>query len=99
MKTAILLGAGSSLPAGFRSTRCLTDRVLTGAGVERHSDGTYYLNGSGAPIEGTVRLANCVARRLHAEAERYFSVNSARPANYEDLFYLAKQGIAQSKSS
>ena len=93
MKTAILLGAGSSLPAGFPSTRCLTDRVLTGAGVERHSDSTYYLNGSSAPTEGTVRFANCVARRLHAEAERYFSVNGARPANYEDLFYLAEQAL------
>ena len=91
MKTAILLGAGSSLPAGFPSTRCLTHRVLTGAGVERHSDGTYCLIESEAPTGGAVRLANGVARRLHAEAERYFSAHGERPANYEDLFYLAKQ--------
>ena len=38
-----------------------------------------------------MRLANCVARRLHEEAERYFSAIGARPANYENLFYLAKQ--------
>ena len=91
MKTVILLGAGSSLPAGFPSTRCLTDRVLTGAGVERHTDGTYVLNGGSARPEHTVRFANCVTRRLHAEAERYFSANGGRPVNYEDLFYLAKQ--------
>ena len=91
MKTAILLGAGSSLPAGFSSTRCLTHRVLTGAGIERHSDGTYCLIESAAPTRGAVRLANGVARRLHAEAQRYFSANGERPANYEDLFYLAKQ--------
>ena len=93
MKTAILLGAGSSLPAGFPSTRCLTHRVVTGAGIERHSDGTYCLIESAAPTGGAVRLANGVARRLHAEAERYFSANGERPANYEDLFYLAKQAL------
>ena len=91
MKTAILLGAGSSVPAGFPSTRCLTHRVLTGAGVKRYSNGTYHLIESAAPTGGAVRLANSVARRLHAEAERYFSANGERPANYEDLFYLAKQ--------
>ena len=77
MKTAILLGAGSSLPAGYPSTRCLTDRVLSGNGVKRHTDRT--------------RFVNCMVRRLHAEAERYFSAKSERPANYEDLFYLAEQ--------
>ena len=77
MKTAILLGAGSSLPAGYPSTRCLTDRVLSGNGVKRHTDRT--------------RFVNCMVRRLHAEAERYFSAKRERPANYEDLFYLAEQ--------
>ena len=77
MKTAILLGAGSSLPAGYPSTRCLTDRVLSGNGVKRHTDRT--------------RFVNCMVRRLHAEAERYFSARNERPANYEDLFYLAEQ--------
>ena len=77
MKTAILLGAGSSLPAGYPSTRCLTDRVLSGNGVKRHTDRT--------------RFVNCMVRRLHAEAERYFSAKNERPANYEDLFYLAEQ--------
>ncbi len=87
MKTAILLGAGSSLPAGFPSTRCLTDLVLSGDGVERHSSGA-------APMNGTVPIINCIVRRLHAEAERYFSARGERPANYEDLFYLADQAGA-----
>ena len=92
MKTAILLGAGSSLPAGYPSTRCLTNLVLSGNDVKRHSDLTYYIDGT-TPPTGVVRLANCMARRLHAEAERYFSARGERPrpANYEDLFYLAEQ--------
>ena len=91
MKTAILLGAGSSLPAGFPSTQCLTDLVLSGNDVERHSDGTYQLIVNADPLTGATRLANCMARRLHAEAERYFSAYGEGPANYEHLFYLAKQ--------
>ena len=90
MKTAILLGAGSSLPAGYPSTQCLTNLVLSGNGVKRHSDLTYSIDGT-TPPTGVVRLANCMARRLHAEAERCFSARDERPANYEDLFYLAKQ--------
>ena len=90
MKTAILLGAGSSLPAGYPSTRCLTDLVLSGKGVKRHGDETYDIDGE-APPTGVVRLANSMARRLHAEAERYFAARNERPANYEDLFYLAEQ--------
>ena len=92
MKTAILLGAGSSLPAGFPSTQCLTDLVLSGDGVWRHTDETFYICGSDSPNE-TTRLANCMVQRLHAEAERYFSAYGERPANYEDLFYLAKQAL------
>ncbi len=94
MKTAILLGAGSSLPAGFPSTRCLTDMVLSGDGVWRHTDATYSTDGAHSPDEKT-RLANHMARRIHAEAERYYSANAERRPNYEDLFYLADQAWAE----
>ena len=91
MKTAILLGAGSSVPAGFPSTQSLTRLVLSGNGVERVGDGSYRLADGAAPATGIVRPVNCVARRLHAEAERYFAARGDRPANYEDVFYLAQQ--------
>ena len=93
MKTAILLGAGSSLPAGFPSTKRLTRLVLSGNGVERVGDGSYRLADGAAPATGIVRLVNCVARRLHAEAERYFNGRCDGPANYEHLFYLAQQAL------
>ena len=88
MKTAILLGAGSSLPAGYPSTQCLTKLVLSGKGVKSHDD-------------GTAQRVNCMVRRIHSEVERYFSywnerlanfsALKGRLANYEDLFYLARQ--------
>ena len=90
MNTAILLGAGSSLAAGFPSTKDLTDLILSGDGVTKGSDSSYYINDDGPPCEET-RLANCMVRRLHAEAERYYSAYAERHTNYEDLFYLAHQ--------
>ena len=91
MNTAILLGAGSSLAAGFPSTKDLTDLILSGNGVTRGSDSSIYIDDDGPPSEKT-RLANCMVRRLHAEAELYYSTHSKkRVVNYEDLFYLAHQ--------
>lgn len=93
MRTAILLGAGSSLPAGFPSTQDLTDLVLSGHGFERHTDGSYIPADLAEDLlmEGRPRLAWCMTRRLYAEAESYFAIREDRRANYEDLFYLANQ--------
>ena len=90
MNTAILFGAGSSLAAGFPSTGTLTDLVLSGHGVTRGSDSSYYIDDDGPPV-GETLLANCMVRHLHAEAELYYSTYAERRANYEDLFYLAQQ--------
>ncbi len=90
MKTAILLGSGSSVPAGFPTTQGLTDLILSGKGVERHTDGSYFTN-SKLPMSLSVQLANCMVRWLFAEAERYSAARNKRPINYETLFYLAKQ--------
>ena len=92
MNTAFLLGAGSSVAADFPSTQELTEQVLSGHGVTRHTDGSYYIDGIEAPAQPTL-LVNCMVRRLHAKAERYYSVYGERPVNYEDLFYLAKQAL------
>ena len=90
MNTAILLGAGSSVAAGFPSTRKLTDRILSGEGVKRHTDELYIVEGAELP-DGTALIANCMVRRLYAKAERYYSEYAGRRVNYEDLFYLAMQ--------
>ena len=91
MNTAILLGAGSSLASGFPSTQDLTDLVLSGCGVSRHTDKSYYYPGDAKPPTEATLFANCMVRRLYAEAERYYSTYAERRTNYEDLFYLAHQ--------
>lgn len=91
IKTAILLGAGSSIPAGFPSTQSLTNQVLSGHGVWRHTDASYYIsNAKKTPTEDML-VVRSMARLLHAEAERYYSIYAERQTNYEDLFYLARQ--------
>ena len=90
MKTAVLLGAGSSLPAQFPSTQNLTDLIMSGAGVSRHSDTTYQTDNRHPPNEKTV-LANSLVKLFRSEASRYYETRTGRPPNYEDLFYLARQ--------
>ena len=90
MNTAVLLGAGSSVAAGFPSTQCLTNLVLSGYGVRRHTNASYYICGTDPPAEASL-IANRMARRLYVQAERYYSTLTERKTNYEDLFYLALQ--------
>ena len=90
MNTAILLGAGSSVAAGFPTTQCLTESVLSGHGVKRHTDASYYIRGANPSTEASL-FANSMVRRLYAQAERYYSTLAERRTNYEDLFYLTLQ--------
>ena len=94
MTTTILLGAGSSVPAGFPSTRSLTDRVLSGNGVWRHTDETYFI-GDDQPVDKILTLVNRVIRRIHTEAKQYHATYTKRQANYEDVYYLADQAWAE----
>ena len=94
MKSSVLLGAGSSIPAGYPSTRCLTGHVLSGSGVSRHSNETYRINGSRS-IDDVTPLVKCVVRRFFKEVERYHELYCiAREVNYEDVFYLIYQVLA-----
>ena len=90
MNIAILFGAGSSLAVGFPSTKGLTDLILSGIGVTRGSDESYDIEPAKPPCCATL-IANSMVRRLHAEAERYYSAYAERRTNYEDIYYLAKQ--------
>jgi len=87
---AILLGAGSSLPAGFPYTQSLTDKVVSGDRVRRHTDGICYSH-QNQPVDEITIAANCVIRRIYSEAERYYAVHAERRPNYEDVFYVLSQ--------
>ena len=90
---AILLGAGSSVAAGFPSMQDLTDLVVSGYGVTRHSDGCFYIGGGDEPRATAVKLPNTMVGRLREEAETYLSRYSDRGANYEDIYFLARQAL------
>ena len=90
---AILLGAGSSVAAGFPTTNELTDlwcypvRELR----EATTAGLCYVGDTDEPSPVVLKLVKSMVRRLHAEAERYYSAYGERPTNYEDIYYLALQ--------
>ena len=91
MKSALLLGAGASQPAGYPSTDILTKRILSGDGVKRNSDGTYQLTEPDEGERAVVQLVDCAVRHLHGKAKHYFEQLMISPTHYEHLYYLVKQ--------
>jgi len=91
-KLAFLFGSGTSLPARVASTSQITERVLTGTDVSRHSDETYYF---GKPMYGMtdeyVPKVVSFIRRLKTEIDNYYSFHSNRETNYEDIYSVAIQ--------
>lgn len=47
-RITFLLGAGTSIPAGYDSTKCLTEKILETEGYFRHTDEKYY-SGTASP--------------------------------------------------
>ena len=66
--------------------------MLSGQGVTRGDDGAYYVGDTDEPSPVVLKLVKSMVRRLHAEAERYYSAYARRP-NYEDIYYLALQAL------
>lgn len=90
---AMILGAGTSEAAGYPSIQDLTDLVVSGRGVTRHGDGCFYLSGGEEPKTAEVTLPLSMLKRLHEEAETYLSTVVDRKANYEDIYFLARQAL------
>ncbi len=90
---AVFLGAGTSEAAGYPSIQDLTDLVVSGRGVTRHGDGCFYLSGGEEPKTAEVRLPLSMVKRLQEEAETYLSTFVDRKANYEDIYFLARQAL------
>ena len=90
MNVAILLGAGASIPAGYPSTPCITDQVLTGKGITRHSSSTFEIGGDDPPT-GRTLAANKMTKLIKTEIEYYVNNILNRSVNYEDLSYTAQQ--------
>ncbi len=92
---AFLFGSGVSVPSGMPSVSAITDRVLGGTGVMRHSNGNFYF---GEPLYAHVGLKDeyvprvvSFLNRLKIEVDSYYQFENDRLTNYEDLYYLTSQ--------
>ncbi|AFM26678.1 SIR2 family protein [Desulfomonile tiedjei] len=95
-RVSFLFGSGISLPAKMPSVDDITQSVLSGSGIMRHTNGRYYVDQSccGIMAEYVERVVKFLTR-LSVEIERYYNskpyYNDTPPVNYEDLYYLALQ--------
>jgi len=87
-KVSFLLGSGVSIPAKMPSVKEITERVLSGAGVRRHTAGNYdfgqplYAH-TGFPDEYVLRVV-AFLKRPSVEIEQYYSSAHDRPASEPD---------------
>jgi hypothetical protein len=90
---AFLLGSGISHPAGMPSILQITEKVLSGEGVWRHTNGNYYLgeDRSVPSLAAHVPRVLKFLRRLKGEIDQYYRLQPWRGTNYEDLYYVASQ--------
>ena len=89
-KIAFLLGSGVSISVGMRSMEKITNIILSGKDIMRHTDGTYYLGHSTNGfqkeyIDKSVKFL----KRIKIEADNYYHGN--REVNYEDLYFMVNQ--------
>ena len=90
-----LFGSGVSIPAQLPSTDAITERVIAGVDVVRHTDGTYYFDSPDR--EGMLSFDNSVRRvvllleRLRIEIEMYYLYDFSTSFNYEELYYVCAQ--------
>lgn len=94
------------MPAGFPSTKNLTQSILCGYGVHRHTDTRYrYISDPNLAVklqgvhhehDNFVIISKFMAKWFYEQAQKYYSEvkQSNRQANYEDIFYLADQVYA-----
>jgi hypothetical protein len=94
MQLVVLLASGASIPSGMPSVRTITERMLSGENVFRHTDKRFYLverieaHHDTEPVQAAVGFL----QDLKTIADRYYAVHdSAHETNYEDLAYMARQ--------
>ncbi|AFN75435.1 hypothetical protein MROS_2205 [Melioribacter roseus P3M-2] len=94
-KIAFLFGSGLSIPAEMPSTSDITQNVLDGDNVMRHTDGNYYF---GKPLYHHIGAADeyvprvlLFLKRIKIEIDLYYWDLFHKETNYEDLYYVASQ--------
>jgi hypothetical protein len=91
---AFLFGSGLSIPANLPSLAAITEQILTGKDVSRHTTGTYELTpGKSNPgdtttdyVPAVLKLVTTIERKVSE-----FHGQTINPPNYEEIFYLCSQ--------
>lgn len=90
---SFLLGSGISFPADFPSVGKLTNLILSGNDIRRHTNEIYSFGKplyEGFPDEYVPRVTGFL-NRLKTEIDSYYLYQNSRLTDYEDLYYLAAQ--------
>lgn len=91
-RVAFLLGAGSSIPAGYMSTACLTSRIQAPTGYSLDTDKRFRAGDQPLNMDAETPLVRRIIRWLSNRTREYFLRRpEAKAINYEDLYYLASQ--------
>lgn len=92
---AFLFGSGISIPVGMPTMSVITGQILSGKGIMRQNAGNYdfdnplYAN-EGFPDEYVPHVVTFF-NRVKIEIDHYYSHQTDRITNYEDLYYVVKQ--------
>ena len=86
-----LFGAGVSIPAGMPSTPQITERVMSGENVFKHTvDAFYFGTKPSLLVQNTeVDIALVLISILHSILKEYYSYDPDKTINYEDIYALA----------
>jgi len=88
MKVCFLFGSGASVPAGKATVTQITEQVLSGDNPSPHvAKIDFYKHIDVRLKESRVKFL----RWLEIQVKRRYAYEPNRPANYEDLYYLASQ--------
>ena len=96
-RVSFLFGSGISIRAGMPTVDQITEKILSGNGVMRHTDEQYYIRSPDRVMIGYVERVVAFLNRLHAEIKGYYNSrdyygsDSGRKINYEELYYVALQ--------
>ena len=91
-RITFLLGAGASIPAGYSSTECLTEKILAPEGYFRHTVGKYCPDAVPPETDYTTPVVRRIIRWLFEQTQEYFQGRkNPKKSNYEDIYYLASQ--------
>lgn len=92
MKIMLFLGSGVSLPSGLPDSSQLTHSILDDEWFN-HTDGFYYPGQGPLPSKFNLVLRiQLFLKQLREYADEYYARKRwPQPANYEDLYYLARQ--------